>query len=82
MAILSWVILGLIAGILAKWLMPGNDGGGFIMTVLLGIAGSFLGGFIGSFFNLGSTGDFSISSLLTATSGAFLLLFVYNKLIK
>ena len=82
MAILSWIILGLIAGVLAKWLMPGKDGGGLIMTALLGIAGSFLGGFIGSFFGIGSTGEFSVNSLLTATTGALVLLFVYNKLIK
>ena len=82
MAILSWIILGLIAGVLAKWLMPGKDGGGLIMTALLGIAGSFLGGFIGSFFGIGSTGEFSVNRLLTATTGALVLLFVYNKLIK
>lgn len=82
MGILSWIFLGLIAGMLAKWFMPGKDGGGFIMTVILGIAGSFVGGFVGSFFGLGTTGELSLGSILTATAGAFILLFIYNKLIK
>jgi uncharacterized membrane protein YeaQ/YmgE (transglycosylase-associated protein family) len=47
MGILSWIVLGLVAGILAKWIMPGRDGGGFILTVLLGIVGAFVGGWIG-----------------------------------
>jgi len=82
MGILSWIILGLIAGMLAKWFMPGKDGGGFIMTAILGIAGSFVGGFVGSFFGLGTTGSLSIGSIFTATIGAFILLFVYNKFVK
>ncbi len=80
MGILSWVILGLIAGALAKWLMPGEDGGGWIITIVLGIAGAFVGGYIGSFLGLGTTGGLSLGSILTATLGAFLLLFVYRKL--
>lgn len=48
MGILSWIIFGLIAGILAKWIMPGKDGGGFFMTILLGIVGAVVGGWIGS----------------------------------
>ncbi len=46
MSIISWIILGLLAGILAKWIMPGKDGGGFIMTTLLGIAGAVVGGWV------------------------------------
>lgn len=46
MGILSWIIFGLIAGILAKWIMPGKDGGGFIVTVILGIIGAVVGGWI------------------------------------
>jgi uncharacterized membrane protein YeaQ/YmgE (transglycosylase-associated protein family) len=79
MGIISWIILGLIAGALAKWLMPGKDGGGFIITTLLGVAGAFVGGFLGSLVGLGSIGGLSIGSIVTATIGAFLLLFVYNK---
>ena len=80
MGILSWIILGLISGALAKWLMPGKDGGGWLVTMVLGIAGAFVGGFLGSFIGLGSTTGLNISSILTATCGAFLLLFIYNKI--
>jgi uncharacterized membrane protein YeaQ/YmgE (transglycosylase-associated protein family) len=80
MGILSWIILGLIAGMLAKWLMPGKDGGGFIITTLLGIAGAFVGGFLGSLIGLGGMDGLSLGSIATATAGAFILLFAYNKL--
>jgi uncharacterized membrane protein YeaQ/YmgE (transglycosylase-associated protein family) len=78
MGILSWIILGLVAGILAKLIMPGKDGGGFIVTSLLGIAGAFVGGWAGAFLGLGSTGDFSLGSIATATVGALLLLVIYR----
>lgn len=78
MGILSWIILGLVAGILAKVIMPGKDGGGFIITVVLGIAGAFVGGWVGSFLGLGSTGGFSLGSIATATVGALLLLIIYR----
>ena len=78
MGVLSWIILGLVAGILAKVIMPGKDGGGFIITVVLGIAGAFVGGWVGSFLGLGSTGGFSLGSVATATVGALLLLIVYR----
>jgi uncharacterized membrane protein YeaQ/YmgE (transglycosylase-associated protein family) len=80
MGILSWIVLGLVAGMLAKFLMPGKDGGGFIITTLLGIAGAFIGGFLGSLVGLGGMDGFNIGSILTATAGAFILLFVYNKM--
>jgi uncharacterized membrane protein YeaQ/YmgE (transglycosylase-associated protein family) len=79
MGILSWILLGLLAGVLAKWIMPGEDNMGFIITILLGIAGAFVGGFVGSLVGLGTTGGFSIGSILTATVGALLLLFVYRQ---
>ena len=79
MGILSWILLGLLAGLLAKWIMPGKEDFGFFITILLGIAGAFVGGFVGSFVGLGSTGGLSIGSILTATVGAFLLLFIYRQ---
>ena len=82
MGILSWIILGLVAGALARWLMPGEDKMGWIMTMILGIAGAFAGGFIGSFIGLGSVSGFNIATILTATAGAVILLFTYNKFIK
>jgi len=78
MGILSWIVLGLVAGILAKIIMPGKDGGGFIITVVLGVAGAFIGGWVGSFLGLGTTGGFSLGSVATATVGALLLLIVYR----
>ena len=78
MGIFSWILLGLLAGILAKFIMPGKDGGGFVVTTLLGIAGAFIGGWIGSLVGLGAVGEFSLGSLLTAVIGALVLLFVYR----
>ena len=82
MGILSWIILGLIAGALAKLLMPGKDGGGWLVTMGLGIAGAFVGGYLGTMLGLGGgTDGVNIGSVITATAGAFILLFLY-KLIK
>ena len=79
MGILSWIILGLIAGALGKLVMPGKDPGGFFITILLGIGGALLGGFIGTRLGIGSvTGAFDIRSLLIATAGAIVLLLLYR----
>jgi uncharacterized membrane protein YeaQ/YmgE (transglycosylase-associated protein family) len=80
MGALSWIILGLVVGILAKWIMPGRDPGGLIVTTLLGIAGAFVGGFIGSVLGLGSVTGFNLGSLVLAIAGALLLLWGYHKL--
>ncbi|MDA8781932.1 GlsB/YeaQ/YmgE family stress response membrane protein [Porticoccaceae bacterium] len=82
MGIFSWILLGLIAGILAKFIMPGKDESGFVVTTLLGIAGAFIGGWIGSIVGLGTVGEFSLSSLTTAVVGALVLLFVYRAIKK
>ncbi|WP_261844506.1 GlsB/YeaQ/YmgE family stress response membrane protein [Aliamphritea ceti] len=82
MGIISWIILGLVAGALARWLMPGEDKMGWIMTMVLGIAGAFAGGFIGSFVGLGSVSGFNFATIITSTVGAFILLFAYNKFVK
>lgn len=78
MGILSWIVFGLLAGMLAKWLMPGRDGGGIIMTMLLGIAGAFVGGWIGTRLGFGSVTGFNLGSFFTAIIGALALLFVYR----
>lgn len=78
---ISWIILGLVAGALARWFMPGEDKMGWILTIVLGIAGAFVGGFVGSFIGMGSVSGFNIGTVITATVGAFILLFAYNKLI-
>ena len=78
MGILAWIVLGLIAGILAKWIMPGKDGGGFVITTLLGVAGAFVGGYVASLFGFGSVNSFNLQGIFIATGGAFLLLFLYR----
>jgi len=78
MGILSWVVMGLVVGVLAKVIMPGKDPGGVIITILLGIGGAFVGGFAGTFLGLGAVTGFNISSFLLATGGAVLLLLVYR----
>ena len=75
---LYWILLGLVAGTLAKFLVPGRDPSGCIVTILLGIIGSFLGGFLGTRLGWGSvaTGEFDVRSVAIATFGAILLLLV------
>ena len=73
--ILGWIVVGLIAGVLAKWIMPGDDPGGIIVTILIGVAGGLLGGFIASSMGIGG-GNFV--NILVATAGAILLLVLYR----
>jgi len=73
--ILGWIVVGLIAGVLAKWIMPGDDPGGIIVTCLIGVAGGLLGGFIASKMGIGG-GNFV--NILIATGGAILLLIIYR----
>ena len=80
MGILSWILLGLIVGALAKWIMPGDDPGGTIVTILLGIAGAFVGGFLATLIGLGTVVGFNIGSLLIAIGGSLLLLWVYRRM--
>jgi uncharacterized membrane protein YeaQ/YmgE (transglycosylase-associated protein family) len=74
--ILGWIVVGLIAGALAKWIMPGKDPGGIFVTILIGIAGGLVGGFISSRLGLGGSGNFV--NILVATAGAILLLWIYR----
>ena len=78
MGIISWILVGLLAGLLAKLVMPGDDPGGIIVTILIGVAGAFVGGFVVSL--LGGTGvtGFNIWSILVATLGAIILLAIYR----
>jgi uncharacterized membrane protein YeaQ/YmgE (transglycosylase-associated protein family) len=79
MGILGWILFGLIVGAIAKLLMPGRDPGGIIVTMLLGIAGALLGGFVGR--ALGLYGEGEAAGFLMATLGAILLLVLYRMLI-
>ena len=76
LSILSWIVFGLIAGVIAKLIMPGKDPGGFIVTILLGIAGAFLGGFIGQ--AMGLYGEGEAAGIFMAILGAILLLALYR----
>ncbi|WP_119422157.1 GlsB/YeaQ/YmgE family stress response membrane protein [Desertibaculum subflavum] len=78
MGILSWIVMGLIAGAIAKFLMPGNDPGGFIITIIIGIVGAVLGGFIATTLGLGDVTGFNIRSLLIAIGGSVVLLVVWR----
>ncbi len=69
--------MGLIAGAIAKAIRPGKDPGGWLITILIGIVGAFLGGWIGSFFGWGTVDSFSLRSLLLAIGGSLIVLFVY-----
>jgi uncharacterized membrane protein YeaQ/YmgE (transglycosylase-associated protein family) len=81
MGIFSWIVLGLLAGALAKLLMPGKDGGGWILTMVLGIVGAFVGGYLGSLLGMGGPADgVNMGSIGTATAGAFVVLLVFRLL--
>jgi uncharacterized membrane protein YeaQ/YmgE (transglycosylase-associated protein family) len=78
MGILAWILFGLVIGIIAKLLMPGRDPGGFIVTILLGIAGALLGGFIGR--TMGFYGPNEGAGWLMSILGAIVLLALYRML--
>ena len=80
MGLLTWIVLGLVAGALAKLIMPGKDGSGWIRTIILGVAGAFVGGFVGSLLGWGSVSGFDLRSIGLATGGAFIILLVSRKL--
>ena len=80
MGILGWIVLGLLAGAIAKAILPGNDPGGIIVTMIIGIVGALLGGFLAQLIFDTSTVDkfFEISTWLTAIVGAIILLVAYR----
>lgn len=77
---LVWIGLGLVAGILAKWIMPGRDPGGVIITIVIGIVGALIGGFISAQLGFGGVTGFDIRSVIIAVLGAILLLFIYRRI--
>ena len=72
----SWIIMGLVAGAVAKFLLPGKDPGGCIMTPVIGVVGAVIGGFIATYLGFGGISGFDIRSLVIATLGAIILLIV------
>ncbi|MDP9766912.1 UNVERIFIED_ORG: putative membrane protein YeaQ/YmgE (transglycosylase-associated protein family) [Atlantibacter hermannii] len=79
MGILAWIVFGLIAGVIAKFIMPGRDGGGFILTCVLGIVGAVVGGWLATMFGYGGdiTG-FDMHSFIVAVIGAIVVLAVFR----
>jgi uncharacterized membrane protein YeaQ/YmgE (transglycosylase-associated protein family) len=79
-SIIAWIVLGLLAGMIAKAIMPGGERAGFIVTTLLGIAGALVGGFLATALGLGDPLDefFDISTWVAAVIGALIILFIWN----
>jgi len=78
MGIVSWIVMGFVVGLLAKFIMPGRDPGGLIITILIGIGGAFVGGYIVSLLGIGTITGFNAGSFLLAVGGAVLLLILYR----
>lgn len=79
MGIIAWIVLGLLAGAIAKAILPGDDPGGFIVTTLIGIAGAIVGGLIASALNVGDIDEFfDLGTWLIAIGGSMLLLLAYR----
>ncbi|KNC91016.1 GlsB/YeaQ/YmgE family stress response membrane protein [Trabulsiella odontotermitis] len=81
MGIITWIVFGLIAGVIAKLIMPGRDGGGFILTCILGIVGAVVGGWLATMFGIGgSITGFNLQSFLVAVVGSIVVLLVFRLL--
>ncbi|MBD2083052.1 GlsB/YeaQ/YmgE family stress response membrane protein [Leptolyngbya sp. FACHB-17] len=84
MNILAWVVLGLLAGAIAKAIYPGHQGGGLLGTMILGIVGAFIGGTVATLLETGTlaigSASLSIPGVFVAVLGAILAIFIYNKL--
>jgi uncharacterized membrane protein YeaQ/YmgE (transglycosylase-associated protein family) len=79
MGILTWIILGLVAGALAKFIMPGEPVGGILATIVLGVVGALVGGLLGTYvFGFGDVSGFNLRSIAIAVGGALLVLFAYG----
>ena len=78
--LLGWIVFGLVAGVIAKLLMPGRDPGGFIVTILLGVGGALLGGFVGQALGLYQEGE--AAGMIMAVLGAILLLGIYRMMVR
>ncbi len=80
MGILSWILLGLIAGALAKFITPGKDPGGCLVTTVIGIVGAVVAGFLGTMIGIGKIESFDLGGILLATIGALVVLIVFRLL--
>ena len=83
LTILAYIVIGLLGGAIAKAILPGKQGGGLLITMILGIVGALLGGFLGGLiFDVSYTDIFSFQGLLFSVLGALLILFIYGLLNK
>ncbi len=82
MGLVSWIVMGLIAGVVAKMLLPGRDPGGCIITVVIGVIGAVIGGFVATWLGFGGISGFDLRSLVIAILGAILFLVVLRLLRK
>ncbi len=80
MGFVAWIVLGLVAGVVAKVIMPGRDPGGLIVTILLGISGALVGGYLGTQLGFGRVSGLDLRSLAISVGGAVVLLFLYRML--
>jgi uncharacterized membrane protein YeaQ/YmgE (transglycosylase-associated protein family) len=80
--ILSWVLFGLIAGAVAKLILPGKDPGGVIVTILIGVVGGFLGGWLSSLFGGAGITGFNVFSFVWAVVGSLVLLLLYRLFVR
>ncbi|WP_280540402.1 GlsB/YeaQ/YmgE family stress response membrane protein [Chromohalobacter sp. 11-W] len=78
MGIIAWIVFGLLAGIVAKLIMPGRDPGGLIVTMIIGILGAIVGGWVGTALGFGSVDGFNLGSFVIAVLGAIILLGLYR----
>ena len=81
MGIIAWIVFGQVAGVIAKFIMPGRDGGGFILTCVLGVVGAVVGGWLATMFGIGgSVSGFNLHSFLVAVVGAIVVLGIFRLL--
>jgi uncharacterized membrane protein YeaQ/YmgE (transglycosylase-associated protein family) len=82
MGLVTWILLGLLAGVIAKYVMPGVGPSGWILTTLLGMVGAVVGGIVGNFVGFGGVNSLTIGSLLLAVLGSILVLAGYRTIVK
>jgi uncharacterized membrane protein YeaQ/YmgE (transglycosylase-associated protein family) len=75
---IAWIIFGLIAGAIAKLIMPGRDPGGIIITIIIGIVGALIGGWVGTALGFGTVTGFNFGSFILAVIGSIVLLLIYR----
>ena len=78
MGILLWAVFGLIAGAIAKYLIPGNAPGGIVATIILGVVGAVVGGFLGTLLGFGNISGFDLRSMVLAVGGGLVVVLIYG----